>query len=85
MEEISSLVYKISAIAAFALLITGLCYFITYKKKSERIRKQEREISQAKDKLQQQAIENLQKERKTIFTTSRLFTQISGYQHSISK
>ena len=59
MEEISSLVYKISAIAAFALLITGLCYFITYKKKSERIRKQEREISQAKDKLQQQAIENL--------------------------
>lgn len=64
MEEISSLVYKISAIAAFALLITGLCYFITYKKKSERIRKQEREISQAKDKLQQQAIENLQKEEK---------------------
>ena len=66
MEEISSLVYKISAIAAFALLITGLCYFITYKKKSERIRKQEREISQAKDKLQQQAIENLQKEEKTV-------------------
>lgn len=64
MEEISSLVYKISAIAAFALLITGLCYFITYKEKSERIRKQEREISQAKDKLQQQAIENLQKEEK---------------------
>lgn len=33
MEEISSLVYKISAIAAFALLITGLCYFITYKRR----------------------------------------------------
>lgn len=64
MEEISSLVYKISAIAAFALLITGLCYFITYKKKSERIRKQEREISQAKERLQQQEIENLQKEEK---------------------
>lgn len=33
------------------------------QKKSERIRKQEREISQAKDKLQQQAIENLQKKK----------------------
>ncbi len=64
MKEISSLVYQISAIAAFALLITGICYFITYKKKSERIRKQEREIAQAKDKLQQQEIENLQKEEK---------------------
>lgn len=64
MKEVSSLVYKISAIAAFILLITGICYFITYKKKSERIHRQEREISQAKDKLQQQEIENLQKEEK---------------------
>ncbi len=64
MKEVSSLVYKISAIAAFILLITGICYFITYKKKSERIHKQEREIAQAKNKLQQQEIENLQKEEK---------------------
>lgn len=33
------------------------------QKEEERIRKQEREISQAKDKLQQQAIENLQKKK----------------------
>ena len=64
MKEISALVYKVSTIAAFILLITGICYFITYKKKSERIHKQEREIAQAKDKLLQQEIENLQKEEK---------------------
>lgn len=54
------------------------------QKKSERIRKQEREISQAKDKLQQQAIENLQK-KKNYLHYKQTFTQISGYQHSISK
>lgn len=53
MKEIRSLVYQISAIAAFILLITGVCYFITYKKKSERIHRQEREIAHAKDMLQQ--------------------------------
>lgn len=64
MEAITSLVYKISLIAAFILLIIGICYFITYKKKTERIHNQEKEITAAKDQLQKQKIESLQKEEK---------------------